>query len=149
VKAWFSPFRVATYLLLVFCAGHTYGGMLSQKSLGPAADDVFKLMKTVHFDFNGSDVTWYGFWFAFGLMSSVFMLLSAAISWQLDRAESWESVAFIGWAMVISHAVHTYFAWRYFFVGPGVFATAITVLLAIGCWRRGAVAMPLTANRTS
>jgi hypothetical protein len=36
-----SPFRVASYLLVVFFAGHTAGGMLAQKSLGPDADAVF------------------------------------------------------------------------------------------------------------
>src|SRR5262245_4308687 len=73
------PFRIATYLLVIFCALHTGGGMLAQKSLGPAADTVFAAMKAVHFDFNGSDCTWYGFWFGFGLTASVFLLFSAAV----------------------------------------------------------------------
>jgi hypothetical protein len=133
---WLSPFRLATYLLVLFCAGHTFGGMLGQKSLGPESDAVFSMMKSVHFNFNGADCTWYGFWFAFGLMSSVFLLLSAVISWQLDRAESWRSVHLIAWALVLSHAANTYFSWRYFFVGPGVFSTLITLLLGFGSWRR-------------
>lgn len=46
---YFTPYRLATYLLLVFCAGHTGGGMFAQKSLGPEADSVFSAMKSVHF----------------------------------------------------------------------------------------------------
>jgi hypothetical protein len=30
-----SPFRLASYLLVVFFAGHTAGGMLAQKTTGP------------------------------------------------------------------------------------------------------------------
>jgi hypothetical protein len=36
-----SPFRLASYLLVVFFAGHTAVRMLAQKSLGPDADAVF------------------------------------------------------------------------------------------------------------
>jgi hypothetical protein len=30
-----SPYRIATYLLVLFGFGHTVGGMLSNQSLGP------------------------------------------------------------------------------------------------------------------
>ena len=79
-----SPYRIAALLLVLFCAGHTAGGMLSQKSLGPGADAVFAAMKRVQFNFNGSTCTWYGFWFALGLMVSVFLLFSAIAAWQLQ-----------------------------------------------------------------
>ena len=42
-----GPYRIAAYLLVLFCIGHTAGGMLSQKSLGPEADAVFAAMKSV------------------------------------------------------------------------------------------------------
>ena len=80
-----TPFRIAAVLLILFCAGHTAGGMLGQKSVGPESDAVFAQMKAVHFAFNGSDCTWYGFWFGFGLTASLFLLLSAIIAWQLDK----------------------------------------------------------------
>ncbi len=135
-----SPYRIATYLLLLFFAGHTAGGMLAQKSLGPAADTVFAAMKAVHFDFNGADSTWYGFWFGFGLTASVFLLLSAIVAWQLDkvRPEQWPAVSVIAWALMGSHVCNTVLAWKYFFAGPGVFATIISVLLGLGAWRKQA-----------
>ena len=72
--------------------------MLSQKSLSPGADAVFAAMKSVRFNFNGATVTWYGFWFAFGLMVSVFLLFSAVVAWRLDSVEpkSWPVVRFVG-----------------------------------------------------
>jgi hypothetical protein len=132
------PFRLATYLLMLFFAGHTAGGMLSQKSLGPAADTVFAAMKTVHFDFNGSDCTWYGFWFGFGLTVSVFLLFSAVVAWQLDKVdhERWPAVSVIAWALVASHVASTVLSFKYFFVGPGVFGVLIVGLLTFGSLRR-------------
>jgi len=133
-----SPFRIAAALLVLFCAGHTLGGMLSQKSLGLASDAVFEAMKRVHFEFNGADSTWYGFWFGFGLTVSAFLLLSAAVAFQLDRVPSdqWHWVSPIAWALVASHAANTFLAWKYFFAGPTLFGVLITVLLVAGSLRK-------------
>src|SRR5260370_16672293 len=76
-------YRIAAYLLVLFCLGHTAGGMLAQKSLGPESDAVFSSMKAVHVNFNGAACTWYGFWFGLGLMASVFLPFSAVLAWSL------------------------------------------------------------------
>jgi hypothetical protein len=134
-----TPLRLASVLLVVFSALHTAGGMLAQKSLGPESDAVFEAMKRVHFEFNGSDSTWYGFWFGFGLTASVFLLLSAVIAWQLDRvpASEWPRVSVIAWALCASHVVNTVLAWKYFFAGPGVFGILITSSIAVGAVLKG------------
>jgi hypothetical protein len=134
-----TPFRIATYLLVLFCAAHTAGGMLAQESLGPSADAVFEQMKAVQFQFNGATCTWYGFWFGFGITVSVFLLLSAVIAWQLDKVppNSWPAVSTIAWALVVSHAINAYLSWRYFFLGPVIFGVVITALMAYGAHRKG------------
>jgi hypothetical protein len=131
-----TPYRIAAYLLVFFCAGHTAGGMLSQKSLGPGADAVFAAMKSVRFNFNGATVTWYGFWFAFGLMLSVLLLFSAVVAWRLDSVEpkSWPVVSTIAWALVASHVCNAILSWVYFFAGAGLLATAIAMLLVAGAF---------------
>ena len=133
-----TAFRSASLLLFIFCLMHTGGGMLAQKSLGPASDAVFDAMKSVHFDFNGADCTWYGFWFGFGLTVSIFLLLSALVAWQFERVpdEHWPSLELISWAFVVSHLGNTVLAWKYFFAGPGVFGTIISLLLAVGTFRK-------------
>jgi len=133
-----TAFRSASLLLFIFCLMHTGGGMLAQKSLGPASDAVFDAMKSVHFDFNGADCTWYGFWFGFGLTVSIFLLLSALVAWQFERVpdEHWPSLELISWAFVVSHLGNTVLAWKYFFAGPGVFGTIISLLLAVGTLRK-------------
>jgi hypothetical protein len=133
-----TAFRSASVLLFIFCLMHTGGGMLAQRSLGPASDTVFEAMKSVHFNFNGADCTWYGFWFGFGLTASIFLLLSAIVAWELERVpnELWPSLEIISWAFVLSHVANTVLAWKYFFAGPGVFGILISLLLAVGTLRK-------------
>jgi hypothetical protein len=131
---YFTPFRIAAYLALLFCAGHTLGGMIVQKSLGPASDVVLAAMKSTHFVFNGADCTWYGFWFGFGLTVSAFLLLVAVTALVLDRVtpDAWPQVQLIAWALIVAMAFNGVMAWRYFFAGPTIFSVAIVALLVAG-----------------
>jgi hypothetical protein len=133
-----SPYRLASYLLVLFFAAHTAGGMLAQRSHGPDADAVFASMKAVHFASKGAIGSWYGIWFAFGLLVSVFLLFSAIVAWQLDKvnAASWPSVSVIAWALAASHACNAVLSWTYFFAAPGIFATVVTILLVAGALRK-------------
>jgi hypothetical protein len=112
--------------------------MLAQQSLGPEADAVFATMKTVHFRFNAADCTWYGFWFGFGLMASVFLLLVAAVAWLLDRVPPahWSTVNGVAWALVVAMGANAVLSFAYFFVGPGALASLTTVLLSVGAIRK-------------
>jgi hypothetical protein len=134
----FTLFRIAAYLTLLFCAGHTVGGMLAQKSLGSASDVVFAAMKATHFEFNGADCTWYGFWFGFGLTVSAFLVLVAVTALVLDRVtpEAWPQVQSIAWALIAAMAFNGVIAWRYFFAGPTVFSVVIVALLIAGTLRK-------------
>ena len=145
---YFSLFRIAAYLTLLFCAAHTAGGMLAQKSLGPASDAVFAAMKSTHFEFNGADATWYGFWFGFGLTVSAFLLLVAVTALVLDRVtpEAWPQVQTIAWAVITAMAFNAVLAWRYFFAGPTVFSVVIVALLTVGTLRKTAKAAPGSTN---
>ena len=133
-----SFYRVATFVLLMFCTGHTIGGMLQQKSMGPEADAVFDSMKAVEFNFKGATCTWYGFWFGSGLTASIFLLLSTFIAWQLDNVppEHWHLTSAISWGLVAAHLANTILAWAYFFAGAGLLSTGVTTLLAAGAWRK-------------
>lgn len=134
----FTLFRIAAYLTLLFCAAHTAGGMLAQKSLGPAADAVFAAMKSTHFEFNGADSTWYGFWFGFGLTVSAFLVLVAVAAIVLDRVtpDAWPQVRVLAWALIVAMAFNGVIAWRYFFAGPTAFSVVIVGLLIGGTIRK-------------
>jgi hypothetical protein len=134
-----SPFRIAAYLLSAIFLGHTGGGMLAQRSLGTASDGVFTAMKAVHFNFNGADATWYGFWFGFGLTISVYVLFSVIVAWQLDKVapERWPSFSAIAWTFAASQLANAILSWRYFFVGPAVLSLLAAALIAVGAYQKG------------
>jgi hypothetical protein len=131
-------FRIAAVLLLLFCAAHTLGGMLSHGSLGAEADAVLAQMKAVHFDFNGSNVSFWGFWFGFGMMLSVFLLFSAVAAWVLGSISpaQWSAVAPIAWALVVAHLFIAGLSWVYFFAAPAVFSGLAAGLMAFGSWKK-------------
>lgn len=137
-----SPYRVASYLLLFFSGSHTLGGLLFPPSNGLAADAVLASMKTTHFDFHGSDCTFYGFHMGFGLNVSVYLALSAVIAWTLGDPRVAQNPAVRGvirpvaWALFVAHMFTAVLSWQYFFKGPGVFSTLITLLLGWECFTR-------------
>jgi hypothetical protein len=149
MKKYFNPLRLASYVLVLFCFGHTKGALLSPPQFGPEADAVAAAMQSVHFSAQGSDATWYGFYLGFGYFVSIFFLMSAVLTWFLGglspgERRTWSPMC---WALLATYAGNTYLAWRYFFIAPVVFSAAVTLLLAIECLRlmrplQGATATP-------
>jgi hypothetical protein len=92
-------------------------------------------MKAVHFRCQTADCTWFGFYVGFGWMVSVFLLLSAGMAWFLGGLGPGErrAVRPLTWMLFLSHAAGAVLAWTYFFVAPGVFATAVALLLGWEC----------------
>jgi hypothetical protein len=137
MRKYFNPLRITTYLLILFCFGHTRGALISTPRFGADADAVATAMRTVHFSAQGSDATWYGFYLGFGYFVSIFFLLSAAVTWFLGGLAPRERRAWtpILWALLLSYAGDTYLSWRYFFAAPLAFSVAITALLGVECLR--------------
>lgn len=127
-------YRVASVLLLLFAAGHTYGFRQNVPEWG--ADAVLALMRSVHFNAQGFTRTYWDFFSAFGLFFSVFLLFSAVLAWLLARlpAETLARVRGIAWALAISFVAITALTWRYAFTTPLVFSTLITVCLLAAAW---------------
>jgi len=96
-------------------------------------------MKKTHFDFNGSDCTFYGFHMGFGLMVSVYLVLSAVVAWILGDERSARDQAVkeaqrpIAWALMVSTVGTAILSWKYFFVAPVVVSTVIVLLLGWDC----------------
>jgi len=93
-------------------------------------------MKSVHFDFHGTDCTFYGFHMGFGLMATVFLLFSASVTWVLAESKATDRAALrpIAWALFLAHVPSTALSWTYFFAGPGVFSTLIVGLMGWECF---------------
>lgn len=118
---------------------------------GPQGNSVLASMKIVHFDFNGSQRSFYDFHLGFGYMASVFLLFSAALSWHLGRVveevkkqkgkgekkaneKDLKALKPVAWCLFLSFIPTTVLSWRFFFAGPGVFSTVIAGLLGWECF---------------
>jgi len=128
-----SVYRITAYLLLLFCGMHTVGGLLSEQTYGPESDGALASMKAVHFPLMGADCTWYGLYFGFGLLFSVFLLVSAAITWHLGglRPSERRALAPVAWSLFLGFVLVACLSWRYFFAAPGATATVIAALLGV------------------
>lgn len=135
VARYLNPFRLAAYVLILFCLGHTSGALISLPSFGPQGDAVLASMKATHFQCQTSDCTWFGFYLGFGWMVSVFFLVAAAIAWYLGGRSRVEQRALkpVAWVLFLGNVANAVIAWSWFFIAPQVFATVAAVLLGYEC----------------
>lgn len=124
--------RIASIITLLYFAGHT-AGMPWTPAVGPGEVSVLEAMKSHSFEAEGFQRTYWNFYFGFGAIISVFLLVQAVVLWQLG------SIAKIGALPVrpiiasffVAFVVNALLAWKYFFVIPVVTAVAISVCLAL------------------
>jgi hypothetical protein len=122
-------YRIASVLLLLFAIGHTLGFRQTNPAWGVAS--LIDLMRSIHFDAQGFNRTYWDFFSAFGLFFSVFLLFAAVLAWQLGGlpAETLERVRSIAWALAICFAAVTALSFKYAFTTPIIFSSMITVCL--------------------
>jgi hypothetical protein len=130
-------YRISSILLLLFAAGHTLGFRQVDPQWG--VDSLAQSMKTIHFNASGSDRTYWDFFVGFGLFVTVLMVFAAIIAWQFGSLprETLAAMRVSAWGFAVCFAVVTYLSWRYFFVIPVVFSTAVFVCLAAAAWLSG------------
>jgi hypothetical protein len=127
-------YRIASILLVLFAIGHTLGFRQNNPEWGAGA--VIDLMRSIHFDAQGFNRTYWDFFSAFGLFFSVFLLFAAVLAWQLGGlpAEIFARMRGTAWGLAISFAAVTAVSWRYAFTLPIVFSAIITLCLIAGTW---------------
>jgi hypothetical protein len=96
-------------------------------------------MKTIHFNVNGSDRTYWDFFVGFGLFVTVLMVFAAIVAWQFGSlpSETLAAMRISAWGFAICFAVIAYLSWRYFFTIPVAFSIAILLCLAAAAWLSG------------
>lgn len=130
-------YRIASVLLLLFAAGHTIGFRQVDPAWG--VDSLVDSMKSMHFNANGSDRTYWEFFVGFGLFVTVWMVFAATVAWQLGSlpAETLAHMRVVAWGFVICMGIVTWLSWRYFFLIPVIFSIAILLCLAAAAWLSG------------
>ena len=126
-------FRISAVLIVLFAAGHTVGFWQLDPSWG--ITDAVTTLKTSRFETQGFTRTFWDFYVGFGLLGTLFLLLSAFLAWYLGGAAAgaWAALKPGAWALTASFACTVLLTARYFFTAPVVFSSLIFLCLLAGC----------------
>jgi hypothetical protein len=127
-------YRIAAVLLLFFAVGHTLGFRQSDPKWG--VDALLSSMRSIRFDVQGFNRTYWDLFVAAGFSVGVFYLFAAILAWQLGGlpAETLALMRGTAWAFAVCFAAITVVSWRYLFILPIVFSMVITVCLIAAAW---------------
>jgi hypothetical protein len=130
-------YRIASILLLLFAVGHTLGFRRVDPKWG--IDSLISSMRSIRFNANGFERTYWDFFVGLGLFVSVLMMFAAIIAWQFGALEprTLAAMRLSAWGFVVCFAAVAYLSWRYFFTVPVVFSIAILLCLAVAAWISG------------
>jgi hypothetical protein len=107
---------------------------------GQAEMAVIEAMKSHRFDVLGVQRTYWDFYFGFGVIISVYLLVQAVVLWQLaGLAKRGTQVRSIVAAFLVAFVVNAILVWKYFFTIPVIMiiAIALCLLLALLTERKG------------
>jgi hypothetical protein len=120
--------------LLLFAAGHTLGFSLADPTWG--VDALVGSMRSIHFDVQGSDRTYWDLFTAAGVCVGVLYLFAAVLAWQLGGLPTATPALMRGTtrAFALCFAAITVVSWRYLFIIPIAFSFVITLCLTAAAW---------------
>lgn len=134
-------YRIAGVLLLLFALGHTLGFRQSDPQWG--VDALLGSMRSIHFEVQGFNRTYWDLFQAAGFTVGVFYLFAAILAWQFGGlpAATLAPLRGAAWAFALCFAAITVVSWKYLFVLPIAFSIVITLCLTVAAW--------LSAKQTS
>src|ERR1700746_302843 len=108
-------YRIAAVLLLLFAIGHTLGFRQSDPQWG--VDALLASMRSIHFNVQGFNRTYWDLFEAAGFSVGVFYLFAAILAWQLGGlpAEILGRMRGTSWAFALCFAAITFVSWMYLF----------------------------------
>src|SRR6202030_760865 len=127
-------YRIAAVLLLLFAVGHTLGFRQSDPQWG--VDALLGSMRSIHFDVQGFNRTYWDLFVAAGFCVGVFYLFSGVFAWQLGGLPAATLALMRGnaWAFALCFAAITAVSWRCLFIIPIAFSIVITLCLTVAAW---------------
>jgi len=123
--------RIASAIALLFALGHTLGAMESWSPQGETP--VLAQMKSFRFDAMGVSRTYWDFYFGFGLLISVFLLLQAVVLRQLTSialSEPTRVRPLVG-SFFVASVASALLIWKFIFTVPVLFSIAISICLGL------------------
>jgi hypothetical protein len=130
-------YRITAVLLLLFALGHTLGFRQSDPQWG--VDALLNSMRSIHFDVQGFNRSYWDLFQAAGFSVGVFYFFAAILAWQLGGLPGATLVLMRGtaWAFALCFAAITVVSLRYLFILPIVFSIVITLCLSVAAWLSG------------
>ena len=127
-------YRLAAVLLVLFAVGHTLGFRQSDPEWGVEA--LLSEMRSIHFELQGVNRTYWDLFVAAGFSVGIFYLFAAILAWQLGGLPAATLALMRGtaWAFALAFAAITVVSWRFLFIIPVAFSSAITVCLTAAAW---------------
>lgn len=127
-------YRISSGLLVLFALGHTIG--FRQVDPHWSADAVVNGMRSVSFDVQSFNRTYWDFFTGFGLFVSVFLLFAAVLAWQFGSMspERLSEIPVERWSFALCFVLISGLTWRYFFLAPGVLSTLAALGLVGAAW---------------
>jgi hypothetical protein len=127
-------YRVASVLLLLFALGHTLGFRQTDPQWG--VETLIGSMRSIHFNIQGFNRSYWDFFVGFGLFVTVFLLFAAVLAWQLSGlpAETLSSMRGSAWALAVCFVAVAILSCMYFFIVPIVLSILISACLVTAAW---------------
>jgi len=127
-------YRIAAVVLMIFAVGHTLG--FRQSDLKWGVDALLGSMRSIHFDVQGFNRTYWDLFVAAGFSVGVFYLFAAILAWQLGGlpAATLSLMRGTAWAFALCFAAITVVSWRCLFIIPIAFSIVITSCLTTAAW---------------
>ncbi|HXY09276.1 MAG TPA: hypothetical protein VEI52_15645 [Terriglobales bacterium] len=127
-------YRIAAVLLLLFAVGHTLGFRQSDPTWG--VDALLGSMRSIHFNVQGFNRTYWDLFLAAGFSVGMFYLFSAILAWQLGGLPPATLALMRGtaWTFALCFTAITVVTWRYLFTLPIAFSIVITLCLTAAAW---------------
>ena len=124
-------YKITSVLLILFAVGHTLGF----RKVDPRwkVDSVLEALRSTHFQVNGLDRTYWGFYVGFGLFVTVLLLFTAVLTWQLGSfsREHLSTMLIVRWGLAACFVAVTFLSWKYFFIVPVIFSAVVSILLIL------------------
>lgn len=127
-------YRTAAVFLLLFAIGHTVGFRQSDPQWGVGT--LLGLMRSIHFEVQGFNRTYWDLFVAAGFTVGVFYLFAAILAWQLAGlpAQTLARLRGPAWAFALCFVAITVLSWKYLFTLPIAFSIVIAVCLISAAW---------------
>ncbi len=124
--------RIASVLTIIHAILHTIGGVLGKPQNGAREIAVIDAMKSQSFNVMGSMRTYWDFFYGYGWLLGLALLVEGILFWQLATIAKTNAALLrpIIALFCLNFLVTTVIAWKYFFIAPAVTEILIAAFLA-------------------